>query len=186
MRKGDGTRYEIRLVPATAADKPVLANLFELYCHDFCDFVTLRIGPDGRFGFRDLDLYWTHPDVHRAFFVYADGGLAGFVVVDGLSGGPHDPMWDIAQFFILRGFRRSGVGSEAAHEVWRRFPGRWQVRVMVANEPACRFWDRTVRSFAGNSVVATRWFDHDREWHRFRFESRIPDQEAGLATDAAG
>ena len=30
-------------------------------------------------------------------------------------------MWDMAEFFVMRRWRRSGVGSRAAQEVWGGF-----------------------------------------------------------------
>ncbi len=47
----------IELVPAAQGQEPVLANLLELYAHDFSEFVDLTIGPDGRFHYPRLPLY---------------------------------------------------------------------------------------------------------------------------------
>jgi len=86
-------------------------------------------------------------------------------------------VWDVAEFFILRGYRRAGIGTEVAHQVWRRFPGRWQVRVIVSNEPAYRFWHHAIESFAGQNIVATRVMQGGRDRHLFSFESRPDSQE---------
>ncbi len=162
----------IELTPATLEQKPILGNLLELYSHDFSDFIDLEIGPDGRFGYGDLDIYWELPDIHYPFLVYADGRLAGFVFVDGVQRDSGDVVWDIAEFFILRGYRRRKIGTEVAHRVWQRFPGSWEVRVMVSNEPAYRFWRRAVRSFAGTAMSLKRIYHGGRERHLFGFESR--------------
>ena len=37
----------------------VLANLLELYAHDFSEFHDLELGMDGRFGYSHLPLYWS-------------------------------------------------------------------------------------------------------------------------------
>ena len=52
----------------------------------------------------------------------------------------------VAEFFVLRKHRRTGVGTRAAHEVFRRFPGRWEVPVASYNIPALRFWRNVVRA----------------------------------------
>ena len=162
----------IEIIPASLEQKAILANLLELYCHDFCDFVDLEIGPDGRFGFSDVDLYWTEPARHP-LLIYVDTRLAGFVLIDGLSrGSQEETVWDVAQFFILRGYRRAGIGTEVAHQVWKRFPGRWEVRVMVSNEPAYHFWRHAIQSFAGHETGASRVMQGGRERHVFTFESR--------------
>ena len=165
------TDPKIEVSAASSEQKPVLANLLELYQHDFSEFMELAMGRDGRYGYRDLDLYWT--DAKRfPFLIFADGKLAGFVLVRNISQEAGDaPNWDMAEFFVLRGFRRSSVGTRSALEVFARLPGHWQVRVMRSNLPACAFWSRTVRLFAGDSARLHHRSDHGREWNVYSFHS---------------
>ena len=124
-------RVEVKV--ATLREKPVVAQLLELYAHDFSEFDGGDVGDDGRFGFRNFDAYWTDPDRHP-FLVRVDGHLAGFALVR--SGSPHD----MAEFFVMRKYRRGGVGIEVARAVFAKFPGEWQVRQLVANTGATVFW----------------------------------------------
>src|SRR5271154_5045561 len=73
-------RPQIEVISATAAQAPILANLLELYAHDFSEFHDLNIGEDGRFGYRSLSLYWSEPHRHP-FLIRMDGKLAGLVLV---------------------------------------------------------------------------------------------------------
>jgi predicted acetyltransferase len=171
MNETEKLRLNIEIIPASLEQKAMLANLLELYMYDFCEFVDLEIGPDGRFGYSDLDIYWTEPARHP-LLVYVDTRLAGFALIDGLpEGSPDGMVWDVAEFFILRGYRRTGIGTQVAHQVWKRFPGRWQVRVLVSNQPAYRFWHHAIKSFAGQEIRATRVRQGGRERHVFSFES---------------
>jgi hypothetical protein len=70
----------VELIPATPEHQPLLANLLELYMHDFSEFHNLELGPDGRFGYKHLPLYWLDPDRHP-FLLRQHGKLAGFVLV---------------------------------------------------------------------------------------------------------
>jgi predicted acetyltransferase len=115
------------------ADKDVLRRLIEFYSYDFSEYTSSDVGAHGTFGYRHLDCYWTEPDRHP-FFIRVDGRLAGFALVR--SGEPHD----MAEFFVMRRYRRSGVGMAAAREVFQRFPGSWEVRQMEANAVALAFW----------------------------------------------
>ena len=47
----------IELIPAAPDQEPVLANLLELYSHDFSEFHEIELGADGRFGYPSLPLY---------------------------------------------------------------------------------------------------------------------------------
>jgi predicted acetyltransferase len=170
MNKADGLRPKIALNRASLEQKQVLDNLLELYTHDFCEFIDREIGPDGRFGCWDLDLCWANPN-WLPFLIYADDRLAGFVVINACDSALHAGVRDVAEFFILRGYRGHGIGTEAAHQIWRRFPGRWEVRVMASNEPAYRFWHRAIKRFAGDGFVVNRYDHAGSDWHRFSFES---------------
>jgi predicted acetyltransferase len=159
------------LIPATPDQEPILANLLELYAHDFSEFLDLELGPDGRFDYKDLPLYWRESDRHP-FLVRVDSKLAGLVLVKkGLPISGHGPIWDMAEFFVVRGYRKRGIGTEIAQEVWRRFPGVWKVRVMESN-PAVRFWGRAISAFTGEAIRSIRIEKNGKWWHVFSFESR--------------
>jgi predicted acetyltransferase len=46
----------------------------------------------------------------------------------------------MAEFFVMRKYRRMGIGRRAAIEVLGRFPGSWQVRQQLSNPAATTFW----------------------------------------------
>jgi predicted acetyltransferase len=162
----------VEVVPAAPEQESILANLLELYAYDFTEFRNLEIGEDGRFGYAPLPLYWTEPDRHP-FLVKVDGKLAGLVLVkkgSELSGSP--AVWDMAEFFVIRGCRRRGIGTRVAHEVWRRFPGPWEVRVMEENVSAQRFWAEAIATFVGEIIRPVRIEKGATCWALFSFESK--------------
>lgn len=161
----------LEVIPALPEQAPILENLLELYVHDFSEFHDVEIGEDGRFGYPPLPLYWSEPDRHP-FIVRMDGKLAGLVFVKkgpGISG--RGAVWDMAEFFIIRGCRRRGMGTQVAHEVWKRFPGPWEVRVMQANIPAQQFWAAAISRFAGEAIRPVHIEKGGAFWTFFSFES---------------
>lgn len=163
---------DVEVVPASPEQEPVLANMIELYVHDFSEFMDLKLGPDGRFGYRSLPLYWKE-STRYPFLVMADSHLAGFVFVrEGPGISDEADVWDMAEFFIVRGFRRQRVGTQAAQEIWKRFPGKWEVRVTDRNENARRFWDRAVGEFLGKTITPRQVEKDGKSWHVFAFESQ--------------
>jgi predicted acetyltransferase len=127
----------VEVIEAVEADKPVVARLLELYLHDFSVFTGADVDADGRFGYDHLDAYWTERS-RVPFLFRVEGRWAGFALVR--TGEPHD----MAEFFIMRKYRRGGVGLAAARELFARFPGEWQVRQMRANVDATAFWRRAI------------------------------------------
>ena len=162
---------KIEVVPATKEQEPVLANLLELYTYDFSELVDLKIGVDGRFGYERLPLYWREPG-RFPFLIRANGDLAGFVLVQqGSQVSTAAEIWDVAEFFVLRRYRRHGVGVRAAHDVWRMFAGRWEVRVTDNNLVGRSFWQRAVTEFTGMPAESVLTEVAGKRWHVFSFVS---------------
>lgn len=136
----------VELQPAAIQDKPVLRQLMELYNHDFSEFDGTDVDEHGIYGYYYLDHYWTEPE-RSPFLIRVDGRLAGFVLVRLLNEPEKPPTHAIAEFFVMRKYRRQGVGRLAARLVFDRFPGTWQVCQEEANLPAQRFWRQVVAEY---------------------------------------
>jgi predicted acetyltransferase len=167
----DRSSADIQLERASCEQSPILANLLELYAHDFSEFQPLDIGPEGRFGYKSLPLYWSESTRHP-FLIRFDGKLAGLALVKkGSEISDKREVWDMAEFFVLRGHRRHRIGTLVAQEVWRRFPGLWEVRVMQSNSPAISFWDRAISDFIGESIQPVRIEKDGKCWQVYSFKS---------------
>jgi len=130
-------------------DKPILANLLQLYLHDSTDFRDLELTRHGTYGYRWLDHYFTEPG-REAYFITVDDALAGFA----LARNDVEPegAWNISEFFVVRTHRRQGVGGIAAHALMVRHPGIWTLSFDHANDPAARFWPGVTESVANGRV----------------------------------
>jgi predicted acetyltransferase len=167
---------QFELIAATRSHKSILADLLQFYIEEFSAFVTVPVGVDGRFVYKNLPLYWTEAGRHP-FLIRVGTEWAGFVFVKKGSevSGPEtsrdDNCWDMAEFFVLDKHRRRGLGSNVAHAVWRAFPGRWEVRVMEWHKAAHAFWSESIAGFAGRKVASTPIEAHGRKWRVFAFDS---------------
>jgi predicted acetyltransferase len=160
---------------ASEADRPLLANLLELYLHDLSEiFSVVQLGPDGRFGYPRLLSYWSQPEVRFPFLIRRRGQVVGFVLAQRGSPMSDDPeVFDVAEFFVLRGVRRSGVGARAAELLWDRLPGRWIVRVSEGNLSGLPFWTRVIQRYAGGAATHTLRHGEPYRWRVFAFDSRF-------------
>ncbi|UYN99762.1 MAG: GNAT family N-acetyltransferase [Devosia sp.] len=126
----------ITLIPATASDKPVIANLIQLYLHDMTAHMPFPVGPDGRFAYDFLDRFWRHP-----YFIMSGDEIAGFaLVVDECPLTGRAPCWFMAEFFVLRAYRGRGAGRAAVDMAIANHRGAWHIAVPHANTPAQAFW----------------------------------------------
>lgn len=134
----------VTLEPVLRSQAATLSNLLELYVHDFSELTAVELGEDGRFRYPLDERWWTDP-AHHPFFVRRAGKLCGFALVRRGSRVTDDAaVMDVAEFFVVRGVRRQGVGCAAARSLLAAFPGPWEIRVRDSNPAAWRFWLRAI------------------------------------------
>ena len=162
----------IALERATAAQAPLLEQLLELYIHDMSEIFPVELGPDGRFGYTRLPLYWSEPTTRFPFLIRCGDRVAGFALVTCGSPASDDPAaLDVAEFFVLRAFRRAGVGQRAAFALWDVLPGRWVVRVSQSNRAGLPFWREVIRSYTSGEFDETTRPGRPADWRVFTFAS---------------
>ena len=83
----------------------------------------------------------------------------------------------MAEFFVVRRYRRRGIGTFVAHQVWRQISGRWEVRVMETNQSAHLFWAHAISTFTGETIVSGRVENGGKFWRVFAFEAKPPLHE---------
>jgi predicted acetyltransferase len=147
---------QITLLPAAASEQPALANLLQLYYYDLSEVTGADVDESGRFGSVQLDMYWTEAGYH-AFLFRVERQLAGFALVNGQSR-LHTSFQgrSIAHLFVLRRYRRQGVGRTIAMQLFDRFPGAWEVSSSADNVPGHVFW-RSVVDHYTDGHYAEAW-----------------------------
>lgn len=141
---------EISLV--TKEEKEILARLLELYQYDFSEFDAMDVDERGMYGYPYLDNYWTEENRY-AYFIKIDNKLAGFAMVCGhcYVSDDTDTLF-MAEFFVMKKYRKQGVGKEAASEVLKMHPGKWELTVHPNNPGALVFWKKTAEAVACGEV----------------------------------
>ena len=134
---------QIEITPITYEMKSVLRNLLELYEHDSSEFNGSELNEHGLYEYKYVDHYWTE-EGRYAYFVRVDGKLAGFALVRALESSELGVLYSMSEFFLVRKFRRQGIGSRVAKLLFDMFPGRWEVSQEAGNKAAQEFWKRVI------------------------------------------
>jgi predicted acetyltransferase len=85
---------------------------------------------------------------------------------------------EIADFFVVRKFKRFGVGKTIAFLALDTHPGRWTIRVLDGNTGARAFWTKVVDEYTGSDfILSDEQFEDANSgvWNMqfYRFDSRI-------------
>jgi predicted acetyltransferase len=129
---------DVTLVRAARTQRDVLARLLELNAYEFSRIDGRPIGEDGWYGYEFLDLYWS-AEGRTPYLIRVDGELAGFTLVRASDGAR-----SVAEFLVLPRFRRGGVGTFAARQLFAQDPGPWVVDQVPGNASATAFWRRAI------------------------------------------
>jgi predicted acetyltransferase len=142
---------EIEISQALFEEKIILRNLMQYYLYEFSMIDSEQVDESGAFDYQILDHYWTDPDRYP-FLVRVDGKLAGFALLRRGSYFPAEGNQSgngmmIAEFFVMNIYRRQGVGTRVAMQLYNRFPGRWEVAQMADNLGGQAFWRSVISEY---------------------------------------
>jgi predicted acetyltransferase len=146
----------VNLERGKPSQRETLANLVQLYIHDFSEYLTaqrkLAVEEDGRFAdLLRLEDYWSESD-RSVWFIRAGGQFAGFALLNKRSHCDRPVDFNMGEFFVMRTFRRDGVGARAAIDLIEMHPGLWEIAVSTRNAPALAFWPRVIAAADARDV----------------------------------
>src|SRR6185312_7487106 len=151
----------VSLAAVTEASRPALAHLFQLYAYDWSELLPLDVQSNGLFPDELFAKYATEDPERHAFLVYAADRLSGFAIVAERSRLTSEAgVCDMVEFFVLRRYRRRGLGRAAAVATFNRFPERrWEVRQRDGNAAATAFWRKVIDTYTAGNYREVRWND---------------------------
>lgn len=131
---------------ARAQDFFAVAQLLELYQYELSDIWHQDLDARARYGY---DLSRHKRAEHWFAHVALEGSqYAGFALVSPAALTRTEGSW-MEQFFVLKRYRRRGVGLELAKHVFASHPGPWEVGQMRDNLAAQVFWRHVVATVTG-------------------------------------
>jgi predicted acetyltransferase len=156
---------QARLAKPEPHQKTVIARLLQLYIYEFTTYLPFAIGSDGLYEYRYLERCWRqHP-----YMIYSGDEIAGFAfVIDSCPITGASPCFFMAEFFVMKAYRRHGVGSDMCNEIFAIHRGKWHVGVIEPNEQAMAFW-KTIA--AKRSATTSRHEHDDRRWLVYEFQT---------------
>ncbi|MEM7760075.1 MAG: GNAT family N-acetyltransferase [Cyanobacteria bacterium P01_A01_bin.40] len=143
----------VEIISASISDKPIIRQMMELYLYDFSEFTKADINEHGYFGYSYLDNYWV--ESHRyPFLIRVKDKLAGFVLVH-QNTYSSDNHYHLAEFFILRKYRKQGIGRQVAFYIFDLLCGGWEVYHAHTNLVAQKFWQNVIEEYTAGTYTET-------------------------------
>ena len=162
---------DIKLIEVKESEKSVLRQLLELYSYDFSEFDDADVNDYGYFGYTYLDYYWTE-DTRHPFFIRVNGTLAGFVLISDYTYKINlGDAKSVSEFFVMRKYRRKGIGKIVAFQVFDKFPGKWEVIQHGDNRPSKIFWEDIIGEYSDGNYCKEKVKTEDWEGQALIFDN---------------
>ena len=158
------------IVQVERSSDQILSNLFELYLHDMAEWFQFDTTAEGNYAFPTQQEIWDKGiDV---YLLYHGEIPVGFGLVGSAAEfDDNQGAMDMDEFFVVRRYRRSGIGRAFANYLWSQYPGHWLVRVFQKNLPAIPFWRGSVGAFTQGRYSEQITEVDGRPWSFFRFDT---------------
>ena len=142
---------ELRMELVPKERKQIISRLMQFYLYDFTRYLEIDVDQEGVYpAYPGLDAYWSSGDNKLAYLFKVDGHIAGFALVDRLLRSTEGQFY-MCEFFVMQKYRRSGVGTWAAHKLFDMYPGDWKVSQVRANTPARNFWHKVIGEYTNGA-----------------------------------
>ncbi|MHA0857994.1 GNAT family N-acetyltransferase [Paenibacillus sp. CMAA1364] len=142
---------KLELVPRKR--KRVIDHLMQFYLYDFSEYLEMELTDSGDFeGYPDLDTYWDYDHGKYALMISVHNKPAGFALVERLQDSSEGDYY-MTEFFVMKGYRRTGVGRWAVNEIFTRYRGNWKVTQLSNNLPAQKFWRKVIGEYTHEDYV---------------------------------
>ncbi|MBV4531160.1 GNAT family N-acetyltransferase [Pseudomonas sp. SWRI107] len=129
----------IELLKTHPEQADLIRNLYQFYAYESSDWEQEDVEVDGRFYIHEphLQRYWHSPG-WGAHLVLVDGFIAGFVLIEA-SEVPGINALELADLFILKRYRRQGIGSVVAGQFLADTRTAWLLRYHAQDSAAAGF-----------------------------------------------
>ena len=135
------------LLKASEEHKIVMQNLMQYYIYDFSEYIKYDVEDNGLFAsYSNLMDYWEEDNKKFPYVIKMNDKYVGFVLVKLINSIDRN-YFSIAEFFILKKYRREGIGKAIAIEVFDLHKGQWEVYQKNSNEPAQIFWNKVISKY---------------------------------------
>ena len=153
---------KVELQKINLDEKSVIQNMMQFYLYDYSDTDKRDINSWGLFEYEYLDSYFDEDEDRVPFFIKLNDIVVGFVLINN-----HSVLSDakdvrsIAEFFVMKKYRRIGIGTATVKSVFDSYPGKWEIKIDENNKVALAFWRKCIKD-STNGNYKEKYLKNDK------------------------
>ena len=164
-------KEKLKLIKVHDIKTAPFANLQQLYEFEFAPITKEKTNIDGLYDQEKIKKNWSQLG-YDAYLIYLENMPIGFAVINLSSMINEDRTTrDVAEFFVMPAYRKSGVGKWAAINLFNTYKTKWEVRQLPGLEYAKAFWDSVIREYTFNNFESLTVDDSSWKGYIQKFSS---------------
>lgn len=129
----------IRLQAVREEERERFWNINQKYLYEMTSFYPDEMDEQGNYHYEHFEAYFVEPE-RKAFFIFDDEKMIGFVMMNPYSAIGHHPDYTIAEFTIFPSCRRRHYAFDAAKLILSSYHGQWEIKYHEKNVGAKKLW----------------------------------------------
>lgn len=129
----------IKLQAVREEDRELFWNINQKYLYEMTLYYPDEMDERGNYHYGYFEAYFVEPE-RKAFFIFNDEKMIGFVMLNPYSAIGHSPDYTIAEFTIFPAYRRKRYAFDAARLILSDYRGKWEIKYNEGNAGAKALW----------------------------------------------
>jgi predicted acetyltransferase len=135
-------------------EKQTLFRLLQLSEYDFSEFISTDVNDEGIYEYDYFDCYFTDED-RFIFTLKVNGKYAGIALINNYAYViKSENAICMAEFFILKKYRRKGFGKLFVYKIFDSLRGDWELFQHKVNTIALKFWTTIIGEYTNGNYKA--------------------------------
>ena len=137
-------------------DREELECWVQVYLNELNNFFPIDKNDKGLYIYDSLDKYFNYSG-NNAFFIIENNIIVGFVLIN-----KNNDERVVQEAFIANEFKRKGYCRKAIYEIFERFRGNWNIKVVPNSIDAENFWINIVKDYTNDNYILERIGKYNR------------------------
>ena len=129
----------LNLIPVRPEERELFWNINQKYLYEMTNFYPDDMDENGVLHYGYFDQYFVD-EKRKAFFIYNNGKMIGFAMINPYSVLGGTPDYTMAEFTIFPFYRKNHFARDVAKLIFATYRGKWEIKFNEKNTAAKGLW----------------------------------------------
>lgn len=141
----------IELIDIKEEDRKLFWNIHQKYLYEMTNYYDDKMDECGNYQYGYFDAIFTE-EKREAYFIYYNGNLTGFAMINPYSYIEESPDYVMAEFTVFPIYRKHHIASKAVELIFEKHVGSWEIKYNEKNTPAKELWNKICAKYKPRKI----------------------------------